>query len=47
MAVRPVVRYTGPAWLVGASIFPYAGAVGIAALVLLTVNMWLVYGGVR
>jgi membrane protease YdiL (CAAX protease family) len=43
MAVRPFVRYTGPAWLVGASIFPYAGAVGILALLLLTVNMWLTW----
>lgn len=45
MGVRPFIRYTGPSWLVGASIFPYAGAVGIVALVLLTVNMWLCYGG--
>lgn len=43
--VRPLVRYRGPAWLVGASIYPYAGAVGIAALSLLTVNIWLAYGG--
>lgn len=41
MAVRPLIRYTGPAWLVGASIFPYAGVVGIAALLLLTTNVWL------
>lgn len=45
MAVRPLIRYTGPAWLVGASIFPYAGVVGIAALLLLTVNLWLSFGG--
>jgi membrane protease YdiL (CAAX protease family) len=45
MAVRPLIRYTGPAWLVGASIFPYAGGVGIAALLVLTSNMWLSYGG--
>jgi membrane protease YdiL (CAAX protease family) len=45
-AVRPFVRYTGPAWLVGASIFPYAGVVGFAALILLTINMWLRFGGV-
>lgn len=44
MAFRPFVRYTGPAWLVGASIFPYAGAVGVAALLLLTMNVWLSYG---
>ena len=47
MGSRPFVRYTGPAWLVGASIFPYAGLVGVGALVLLTINMWLCYGGVR
>lgn len=35
MAVRPFVRYTGPAWLVGASIYPYAGVVGVGALLLL------------
>lgn len=45
MGVRPLVRYTGPAWLVGASIFPYAGVVGVVALVLITINMWLHYGG--
>jgi membrane protease YdiL (CAAX protease family) len=44
MGVRPFVRYVGPPWLVGASIFPYAGVVGLGALVLLTVNMWLCYG---
>ena len=45
MGVRPFVRYTGPAWLVGASIFPYAGLAGSAALILLTANMWISYGG--
>ncbi len=45
MAVRPLIRYNGPPWLVGASIFPYAGSVGIVALLLLTLNMWLSYGG--
>ena len=45
MGVRPFVRYTGPPWLVGASIFPYAGIVGIAALMLMTLNIWLGYGG--
>jgi membrane protease YdiL (CAAX protease family) len=45
MGVRPLVRYRGPAWLVGASIFPYAGAVGIVALLLLTSNIWLTFGG--
>ena len=46
MGARPLVRYTGPAWLVGASIFPYAGVVGMIALGLLTLNIWLHYGGV-
>jgi membrane protease YdiL (CAAX protease family) len=45
MGVRPLVRYIGPAWLVGASIFPYAGVVGVGALILLTINMWLCFGG--
>ncbi len=45
LGTRPFVRYTGPAWLVGASVFPYAGAVGMLALVLLTISMWLTYGG--
>jgi membrane protease YdiL (CAAX protease family) len=45
MAARPLIRYRGPAWLVGASIFPYAGSVGIVALLLLTLNIWLLYGG--
>ena len=42
---RPFLRYTGPGWLVGVSIFPYAGATGIVALMLLTLNIWIVYGG--
>jgi membrane protease YdiL (CAAX protease family) len=44
MTVRPFIRYTGPAWLVGASIFPYAGVVGIAALICLTIHIWLHFG---
>ncbi len=39
MAARPMVRYVGPGWLVGASIFPYAGVPGVAALLLLN---WLI-----
>ena len=35
MAARPFVRYKGPAWITGASIFPFAGVVGVAALLLL------------
>jgi membrane protease YdiL (CAAX protease family) len=45
MAVRPFVRYLGPPWLVGASIFPYAGVVGATALILLTLNVFLAFGG--
>ncbi len=32
MGARPFVRYRGPAWITGASIFPFAGLVGILAL---------------
>lgn len=45
MGTRPLIRYHGPPWLVGASIFPYAGVVGIAALALLTANLVLIVGG--
>ncbi len=45
MSLRPMIRYVGPAWLVGASIFPYAGVVGVAALVLLTINVLVAFGG--
>jgi hypothetical protein len=44
MGLRPLVRYVGPPWLVGASIFPYAGAVGVIGLTILTFNMWLLHG---
>ncbi len=44
MGVRPFARYAGPPWLVGVSVFPYAGVVGLAALGLLTWNVWLRYG---
>lgn len=43
MAVRPLIRYTGPPWLVGASIFPYAGVVGLAALAATITNVWLAF----
>jgi membrane protease YdiL (CAAX protease family) len=42
--IRPFARYRGPAWLVGASIFPYAGAAGLIGLTLLTLNLWLSLG---
>jgi membrane protease YdiL (CAAX protease family) len=47
LGTRPFIRYRGPAWLVGASVFPYAGVVGVAALLLLTLNVCMIYGGVR
>ncbi len=46
MGTRPFIRYDGPAWLVGASVFPYAGAAGIVGLLLLTYNIWSLYGGI-
>jgi membrane protease YdiL (CAAX protease family) len=36
MGTRPFFRYQGPAWLTGASIFPFAGVVGVAGLAVLT-----------
>lgn len=45
MGLRPLVRYVGPPWLVGASIFPYAGVVGVVGLSILTLNMWYLHGG--
>ncbi|MBN1345768.1 MAG: CPBP family intramembrane metalloprotease [Phycisphaerae bacterium] len=45
LGTRPFVRYNGPAWLVGASIFPYAGLAGVSALVMLTAAMRMLYGG--
>jgi len=32
LGVRPYLRYRGPAWVTGASIFPFAGIPGIAGL---------------
>lgn len=43
MGARPLMRYVGPPWLVGASIFPYAGVAGIAGLSTLTINLWMLY----
>lgn len=36
MGTRPFVRYRGPAWLTGASTFPFAGVVGVVGLAILT-----------
>lgn len=44
MVVRPFVRYVGPPALVGASIYPYAGLAGIAALSGLTAAVIRRYG---
>lgn len=44
MGTRPFVRYRGPAWITGASIFPFAGAVGIAGLGILTAFVTSTYG---
>ncbi len=44
MGFRPFVRYRGPAWITGASIFPFAGVVGIAGLALLTAFVNRYYG---
>jgi membrane protease YdiL (CAAX protease family) len=44
LGTRPFIRYNGPAWLIGASVFPYAGVVGVAALIMLTINVYMTYG---
>lgn len=44
MGIRPFVRYRGPAWLTGASIFPFAGVIGMAGLLLLTAFVSTYYG---
>ncbi|MCG8408074.1 MAG: CPBP family intramembrane metalloprotease [Phycisphaerales bacterium] len=45
MGTRPFFRYRGPAWVTGASIFPFAGVVGIAGLGILTAFIANYYGG--
>lgn len=32
MGARPILKYRGPAWLNGASIYPYSGIIGIVGL---------------
>lgn len=39
LGVRPFIRYRGPAWLTGESIFPFAGVPGVVGLTLLA---WIV-----
>lgn len=46
MGARPFIRYTGPRWLVGESIFPYAGVLGVVAVCLLTLNVIHMFEGV-
>lgn len=36
MGTRPFFRYRGPAWLTGASVFPFAGVIGVLGLGVLT-----------
>lgn len=36
MGTRPILKYRGPAWLTGASIYPFAGVVGVVGLLMLT-----------
>jgi membrane protease YdiL (CAAX protease family) len=36
LGTRPLITNRGPAWLTGASIFPYAGAAGVVGLGILT-----------
>jgi membrane protease YdiL (CAAX protease family) len=43
-SVRPFSRYDGPAWLVGMKVFPYAGVPGVAAMLLLTYNIYRTFG---
>ncbi len=45
MGTRPFFRYRGPAWITGASTFPFAGVVGLLGLVVLTVFVASRYGG--
>ncbi|MEP0841368.1 MAG: CPBP family intramembrane metalloprotease [Phycisphaerae bacterium] len=47
LGLRPLIRSVGPPWLVGASIYPYAGLAGVIGLSVLTLNMWYLYGADR
>lgn len=44
MGMRPFLRYRGPVWLTGASIFPFSGVMGIAGLGILTAFVVTHYG---
>lgn len=44
MGTRPFFRNRGPAWLTGASIFPFSGAVGVVGLAILTAFVACYYG---
>lgn len=45
MGLRPFIRYRGPTWLTGASIYPFAGAAGLAGLAILTIFVWHYHAG--
>lgn len=47
MGVRPFFRYVGPPWLTGASIFPFAGVIGMLGLMILTMFVASHYGVTR
>src|SRR5262249_40453256 len=36
MGARPILKYRGSAWLIGESIYPYAGVIGVIGLTCLT-----------
>jgi len=44
MGTRPFLRSRGPAWLTGASIFPFSGVVGVLGLAILTTFVACYYG---
>ena len=44
MGTRPFLVSRGPSWLTGASVFPFAGVVGIAGLAILTAFIVTQYG---
>lgn len=44
LGTRGLVRYKGPAWITGESVFPYAGLVGVAGLAILAAFVLTHYG---
>jgi membrane protease YdiL (CAAX protease family) len=43
MGVRPIIQYTGPTWVVGESVYPYAGVMGIGALLAMIIHLSFVF----